>query len=160
MTFLSDPHFWYMLTFCIFLTLFARRFINKITIAIDYRAHEIENQLEKMTRLRQEAMILLSQQKCQQGRMEETIKMLHEDMQNETHRILDTLKETHKNNLRIRAEICDKRLDTMERRMENNIQYRITNITLSATKKYIRKIGKIGQTKILGRRIEHFVKLK
>lgn len=160
MTFVSDPHFWYMLTFFIFVALFARRFMNKVTVELDHRAHEIENQLHEMTELRQDAINLLSRQKRQKGRMEESIKALQKELESETNTVLEALKKEHQSKLSLRTESCEKRLDTIERRMADNIQSFITYVTLAATKKYVHTMGQDGQKKILNRRVEHFVKLR
>lgn len=159
MTFVSDPHFWYMLTFFTFLALFARQFMDKVTVELDHRAHEIENQLREMTDMRKDAIDLLSVQKRQKGRMEDSIKKLQKELEAETNSVLEVLKAEHQSKLRLRSESCEKRLDTIERRMADNIQAFITHVTLSTTKKYIHTMGQEGQQKILNRRVEHFVKL-
>jgi len=137
MEFLSDPTFWVLIAFVVFVAAFARPIAKPITAGLDKRADKIRADLEEAETLREEAQDLLATYQRKQRDAIKEAEAIVEHAGEEAERLVQQSRERLETVVARRQKLALERIAQAEAAAVEVVHARAVDVALDATRGYL-----------------------
>lgn len=135
--YMQDPAFWVAMGFVIFMALFLKYLLPKVTAGLDTRAAKIREQLEQAEKLRKEAEALLASYKKQQKDMQKQAKEILAGAEKDAKTIREKAAEELKSAVARRRAQAEENIKRAEEDAVREIKKQLVDVATEAARKVI-----------------------
>ena len=147
---LSDPQFWVLIAFVIFISLVFKPIKKILSTSLDSKIQEIKDKIEQAEKLKNDAQITLSEVKKRQNEVKDEIKNIHDLSKEKIITIEETFTNKLKDQIKKRNDLAKLKIDQMTRDANNEIQRYIVGSVVNSLKEiFYKKLNQHEKQKLI-----------
>ena len=135
----SDPQFWVLIAFIIFIGVMIKPVRKILSINLDVKIQEIKDSIDQAEKIKNDAQLALSEIKKRQNKVKGEIDLIEQEAKEKITMIEKNAHSKLTDQINKRNALASVKIDQMTRDANTEIQKHITQIAISATVNFLEK---------------------
>ena len=135
----SDPQFWVAIAFFLFILAIFNPVRKILLKSLDQKILEIKNKIDEAEKLKNDAKVTLSQIEHRQNKVQNEIKLIHEEANSRLKNIEETFEQKLKDQIEKKKELTLEKINQLTRDANMEIQNQISSSAIQTTYNLLEK---------------------